>query len=140
MTQLYRVENPNIPAAPNGVTSDERLVGQWFSTNVDDALKYLAKSTQTFGVGAKAVDGAALVIADVPAKQLAAYRAQAHPVAAEMDIEPGNYIIPRDGSVPTEVVPLDEAVGELRGQLNKFDKFTEAKKRILTQIGRTASR
>ena len=65
-TKLYRVENPSIPANPNGVTSHDEIVGQWFSPDIDYTLGYLPKATQTFGRGAKVVDGAQLVVAEVP--------------------------------------------------------------------------
>lgn len=138
ITKLYRVENPNIPSKPNGITSHEDLVGQWFSPDLDDVVTYLSKSTQTYGREAKVVDGARLVIAEVPSNELQNLEAQTHTIAARMDIEPGNYIVPRDGTIPIETIPLDEIVGELRGGLNKFDKFTEAKRRIVTHLGHVA--
>ena len=51
-----------------------------------------------------------------------------------MDIEPGNYILPRDETVPMTTVPLDGILGDLRGGLNRFDKLSEAKKRVMGHI------
>ena len=133
-TKLYRVENPSIPANPNGVTSHEEIVGQWFSPDIDYTLGYLPKATQTFGRGAKVVDGAQLVVAEVPTDKLDSLDATTHPIAASMDIEPGNYILPRDETVPMTTVPLDGILGDLRGGLNRFDKLSEAKKRVMGHI------
>lgn len=58
MVSLYRIENPNIAGTPDGVTSHEDLVGQWFSPNLDSTLLCFRKPTQTFGREAAPVDGA----------------------------------------------------------------------------------
>lgn len=137
-TPVYRVENPNIPSTPNGVTSHEELVGQWFSTDVDAALGYLRKSTQTFGRDAAPIDGAQLVVAHIPVDQLDALHASHHPIAASMDIENDNFIVPRDGSVATDVISLDETIGELRGQLGNFNKYREARERVHAMLGAVA--
>jgi hypothetical protein len=137
-TTVYRVENPTIQSTPNGVTSHEDLVGQWFSPNVDTALNYLRKSTQTFGKNAGPVDGAQLVVAHVPTTQLDGLHVSRHPVAASMDVENDNYIVPRDGSIPTDVIPLDETIGDLRGQLGNFNKQREARQRIHAMLGEVA--
>jgi hypothetical protein len=137
-TPVYRVENPNIAGTPNGVTSHEDLVGQWFSPNVDTALGYLRKSTQTFGRNAAPVDGARLVIAHVATEQLDAMHVSRHPIAASMDVESDNYIVPRDGSVPTEIIPLDETIEDLRGQLGNFNKYKEARGRVRAMLGAVA--
>lgn len=132
---LYRIENPNIPAETNGTTSHEDLVGQWFSPNPDSILPYLRKSTQTFGKEAHPVDGAQLVVAQVPAEQLEAHHVSRHPIASEMDVEDDNYLVPRDGSVETTTVGLDEIIGDLRGQLGRGEHLFEAKRRIIEKIG-----
>lgn len=137
-TPVYRVENPTIQGVPNGVTSHEDLVGQWFSPNIDTALNYLRKSTQTFGKDARPVDGAMLVVAHVPTAQLDELHVSRHPVAASMDVENDNYIVPRDGSIPIDVIPLDETLGGLRGQLHRFDKQKEARRRVHTMLGELA--
>lgn len=137
-TTVYRVENPTIQGTPNGVTSHEDLVGQWFSPNVDTALNYLRKSTQTFGKDARPVDGAQLVVAHVPTAQLDELHVSRHPIAASMDVENDNYIVPRDGSIATDVIPLDEAIGDLRGQLGNFNKQREARQRIHAMLGEVA--
>lgn len=137
-TPVYRVENPTVPSAPNGVTSHEDLVGKWFSPNVDMALGYLRKSTQTFGRDAATVDGAQLVVAHVPVEQLDTMHVSRHPIAASMDVENDNYIVPRDGSVPTDVIPLDETIGDLRGQLGNFNKYREARERVHAMLGAVA--
>lgn len=137
-TTLYRIENPNIPSNPDGITSHKNLVGQWFSPDLDYVSQYLPKSTQTFGRNSEVVDGAQLVVAQVPTDVLPKLDAFSHDTASKMDIEPGNYIIPRDGSIPMDTHPLDEVVDELRGNLNNFNKLTEAKRRIAVHLGAVA--
>lgn len=137
---LYRIENPKHPnpRKPDGVVSHEDLVGQWFSPNLDTALGYMRKSTQTFGKNAGSVEGTQLVVAHLPTDQLESHHVSNHPIAAQMDVENDNYLITRDGTVPTDVIPLDETLGELRGQLGNVEKFTEAKQRVYAAIGQTA--
>lgn len=144
---LYRIENPNIPAVydpsiPHGeLTSHPDIVGQWFTPNLGTAMGYLRKSTQTFGGGAAPVEGAQLVVAQMPAEELEAHHVSRHPVASTMDVEGDNYIIPRDGSIETSTLPLDETIGELRGSLGRIDHLMEAKRRIeqlLENIGQAA--
>ena len=137
-TLVYRIENPNIVSTPNGVTSHEDLIGQWFTPNVDTALGYLRKSTQTFGRDAAPVDGAQLVIAHVPDEQLDAMHVSHHPIAASMDVESDNYIVPRDGSVQIDVISLDKTIGDLRGQLGNIDKYREACERVHIMLGAVA--
>jgi hypothetical protein len=137
-TPVYRIENPNIPSSPNGITSHEELVGQWFSPNVETALGYLRKSTQTFGRDAAPVDGAQLVVAHVPTDQLEALHVSSHPIAAKMDVEDDNYIVPRDGSIPTDTIPLDDKIGDLRGQLGNLYKYREASDRVRAVLGGVA--
>lgn len=84
---LYRIENPSAYSVPNGETSHAELVGQWFSPNLDTALNYLRKSTQTFGKDAHPIDGAQLVIASLPMDQLETHHVSHHPIAATMDVE-----------------------------------------------------
>lgn len=43
--------------------------------------------------------------------------------------------MPRDGTVPTETVALDGIIGDLRGQLGRFDKLKEAKQRLARYLG-----
>lgn len=131
---LYRIENPNLPAEPNGITSHEALVGQWFASNLDTALVYLPKSTQTYGRGAAPVAGAQLVVARVPHDKLPEFHVYEHAIAREMDIENDNYIIPRDGSVPMTTLPLDDVLGDLRGRLGRFPELQEANRRIAAHV------
>lgn len=84
---LYRIENPSAYSVPNGETSHAELVGQWFSPNLDTALNYLRKSTQTFGKDAHPIDGAQLVIASLSMDQLETHHVSHHPIAATMDVE-----------------------------------------------------
>lgn len=135
ITLLYRVENPNIPARPNGETSHEELIGQWFSPNLVTAMKYMRKATQTFGKDAAPVDGAQLVVAEVPTDQLEDFHVTKHPVAATMDVESDNYIVRRDGSIPTITVELDDVVGDLRGRLRNITICREAQQRVITKLG-----
>ena len=129
-TTLYRIENPNIPPKPDGVVSHEDLIGQWFSPNLPTVIHYLRKSTQTFGHNAHPVDGAQLVMAKVPTEQLDAMHVSLHPVAADMDVEGDNYIVPLDGGIETSTLPLDETLGGLKGTLGRVDRLQEASRRI----------
>lgn len=135
---LYRIENPAIQAHPDGVTSHEDLVGQWFTPNLPTAMGYLRKSTQTFGKHSGPVDGAQLVVAHVPVDELASRHVSKHPIASRMDVENDNYIIPRDGSVPMQQVPLDETLSDLKGGLGNFLKLKEAQRRIVILAGQVA--
>lgn len=136
---LYRIENPNIPADPDGVVSHRDLVGQWFTPNINTALNlnYLRKSTQTFGEEVQPVDGAQLVVANVPADQLEDYHVSRHPIALTMDVENDNYLIPRDGTVPTTAIELDDVLGEMKGNI-RFGNLEEARKRVIAKLGKTS--
>lgn len=134
-TFLYRVENPTIPATPNGQTSHEAVVGQWFAPSPTATVDYLRKATQTFGRNSGLVDGARMVVAEVPTEQLGTFHVSAHPTLREMDTENNNYIVPRDGSVPTTEVPLDEIVGDLRGKLGRPENLAIARERIVNHLG-----
>lgn len=146
---LYRIENPNIPAKKHdpekplgSLTSHPDIVGQWFSPDVNTAVRYLRKSTQTFGKEAGPIDGARLVVARVPDDRLDEFHVFRHETASKMDVESDNYIIPRDGSVPIMEIPLDQTIGDLRGQLGNFNNFAEAQRRInelVESLGKTAS-
>lgn len=138
LIDLYRLENPNIPSRPDGITSHEDLVGQWFSPSLDSALTYLRKSTQTFGRDSTPVDGAQLVVAHIPSDKLGTMHVSRNPIASTMDVEGDNYIVPRDGSVPLDVIPVDEAVGDLRGKLGNLVHLQEAKDRVRSLIGKIA--
>ncbi|MEI7682932.1 MAG: hypothetical protein WCJ24_01370 [Candidatus Saccharibacteria bacterium] len=135
-TQLYRVENPTIAAVPNDVNSRKGLVGQWFTPDLDTAMNYIRKSTQTFGKNAGPVNGAQMIVAEVPTTELNNYKAVNNPSADGMDIENDNYLVPRDGSVPTKVISLDSIVDDLRGGLGNVDKLKAAKKRVLQELGK----
>jgi hypothetical protein len=139
--RLFRVENPNIPARPNGTTSHEDLIGQWFSPNLDSALRYLRKSTQRFGKETGPVEGARLLVAELPTGKVESHHVSKHPIASSMDVEGNNYLLPRDGSIPTTVIELDETLGELRGQLGNVKNLLEAQQRIhvlVDTLGATA--
>ena len=126
---LYRIENPHHPnpRTPDGVTSHEDIVGQWFSSDLETTVNYLSKSTQDKGLP---VDGARLVIAHVPRAQLDSLHVTQHETARNMDVEKDNYIVPRDGTVEIEEVPLDPIIGDLRGKLNRVSTRLEALERI----------
>ena len=146
--KLYRIENPTIPARHNpdtplvSSTSHPDIVGQWFSPNLATASHYLRKSTQTFGKDAHPVDGAQLVIVEVPTDKLSDYHVSQHPTAKHMDVEGDNYIIPRDGSAPIQEVPLDPIIEDLKGRLGNIQNLQEAQRRIaelVEGIGQTAT-
>ncbi|HSH56107.1 MAG TPA: hypothetical protein VK983_04760 [Candidatus Limnocylindrales bacterium] len=132
---VYRIENPSIAASPDGITSHEDLVGQWFSPSLSTAATYLRKSTRTFGPNGGPVEGTRLVVAQVPIDQLDRYHVSQHPIAAGMDVENDNYIVPRDGSVPVTEVPLDEVLDGLHGKLGNIRHFMEAKQRVAAHVG-----
>lgn len=128
---LYRIENPNIIADPNGLTSKEVLKGQWFSTNLDTATIRLQRATSTFSEsGRRVVDGVRLVIADVPEDQLGTFHVDNIPEAQGMDTEVDNYLLPRDGSIPMHEIPLDDALSELRGKMGNILNLSEGRRRI----------
>jgi hypothetical protein len=135
--ELYRIENPSLKLTrePDGVTSHVDLRGQWFSPSLDAALVYLRKSTQTFGREGRPVEGARLVVAHVPSDALDGYHVAKHPITSGMDVEDDNYIIPRDGTVPMDVVALDETLGDLRGDLARVSSQLEAKQRVRDLLG-----
>ncbi len=132
---MYRVENPNIPATPDGVVSHGEIVGQWFSPDLESVLRFLRKSSRRNG---KIIDGTQLVIAHVPKEDVEKFHVSKHIVASEMDVEPDNYIIPRDGVVPMDMIPLDETLGELKGNLAIVRNSMEAKQRVMALVGVTA--
>ena len=128
--RLYRIENPTIAPEPDGVVSHEDLIGQWFTPNIGTATNYLRKSTQTFGKEAHPVEGAQLVATDVPEADLEALHVSRHPIASGMDVENDNYIVPPEVGYPRATVGLDETLGDLKGNLGRFDKLIEAKQRV----------
>lgn len=128
--RLYRIENPLIASEPDDLTSHKDLKGQWFTPDLQTAIGYLRKSTQTFGKGAGPVDGARLVVADVPAGELDKLHVSQNQITRDMDVENNNYIVPRDGTIPTREIPLDDVIGDLRGSLGNFHKLKEARERI----------
>jgi hypothetical protein len=129
-TTLFRIENPNIYDEPDGKNSHADLVGQWFTPNLETATNYLRKSTQTFGRKANPVDGARLVIAQIPSDKLEGLHVSLHPVASTMDVEKDNYLIPRDGAVTIAEIPLDEVLDGLRGKLGNYNNLKEAKRLV----------
>ena len=129
-TTLYRIENPNIPAKPDGITSHPDLIGQWFTPDLGAAMHYLRKSTQTFGKGGSVLDGARLLTVSIPDEELGKYHVSNNPTARDMDVEQDNYLIPRDGRIEPEELALDGLIGELRGRLADPRKLIEARKRI----------
>jgi len=122
ITKLFRVENPNIPARPDGINSHEDLVGQWFTPNLATATKYLQKATRQ--------PGAQLVVAEVPTEALDGLHVSRHPIASDMDVEPDNYLVPRDGTVPFSSIELDSTLGDLCGRLSNVRNLLEAQRRV----------
>lgn len=139
-TPVYRVENPNIAARPNGATSHEDLVGQWFSEDLNTALGYMRKSTAKSKETGQPVEGTRLVVAQVPSSVIEEFHVSRHPIASQMDVENDNYLIPRDGSIPTEEIAIDPIVAELSGQMGNLLKFSEAKQRVIMHLGDIATK
>lgn len=133
--ELYRIENPNIPANPDGMTSHPELVGQWFTPNLDTALGYLRKSTQTFDEDPLPVPGARLVLAHLNPQELEKFHVSQNRTARGMDVENDNYLIPRDGTVPTEDIELDSVIEGLHGKLGRFQELMEARRRVVEKVG-----
>ena len=128
--RLYRIENPTITAQPDGAVSHEDLIGQWYTPNIGTATNYLRKVTQTFGEGSHLIEGAQLVVTDVPETDLEAFHVSKHPIASKMDVEVDNYLIPNPERYPSTRVELDDTLGDLRGNLGRLDKLVEAKQRV----------
>jgi len=86
---LYRYENPNIPYVPRreGTVSKKGLVGTWFTDNLDDLKAYALMRI-------KGQKGGIFVVVRVKKDDLGNYGATKLPETKDMDIEPGNYIIP----------------------------------------------
>ena len=126
---LYRIENPlhPNPRTPDGITSHEDIVGQWFSTDLATTMSYLSKSAQENG---KPIDGSQLVVAHIPRDRLENLHVTQHETAKNMDVEGNNYVVPRDGTVDIEEIPLDPIIGDLRGKLNRPPVLHEALDRI----------
>jgi len=126
---LYRIENPDHPnpRTPDGITSHEDIVGQWFTTDLASTINYLSKSAQENG---QPVDGTRLVVAHIPRDQLDSLHVTQHETAKDMDVENDNYIVPRDGTVEIEEIPLDPVISDLRGKLNRVTVRQKALERI----------
>lgn len=126
---LYRIENPHHPnpRTPDGITSHEAIVDGWFSDSLETTINYLKKYAQENG---QPIDGSQLAVAHVPLKQLNTLHVSQHEIARNMDVEHDNYIVPRDGSIDIDVIPLDPVIGDLRGKLNRPAVLHEALERI----------
>jgi hypothetical protein len=74
-------------------------------------------------------------VAQVPADQLEDFHISKHPIGATMDVESDNYIVPRDGSIDTQVLPLDDVLGDLRGQLSNWEKQKQARELVTAHVG-----
>jgi len=132
--RLYRIQNPNIKAEPNGTTSHQDLIGQWFTTDLENVTNYLRKSTQTFGPDAGPVEGAELIVVEVPESELANLHVSKDPTASNMDVEGDNYIIKPESEFPRATIQLDEHIGDLAGKLGNFNNLMEAKIRIAAVV------
>jgi hypothetical protein len=140
-TPLFRIENPNIYNQPDGIIWGEEVRGQWFYPDIGYMRGYIRQVVNLRGgipvegatfpyEDSPAVDGARLVIAQVPLQVLPLYRAEVHPVASRMAYNPLDYIIPRDGSVPITELSLDVALGSLRRNLYAKDSLDMAQTKI----------
>lgn len=105
--KLYRVENPNIPQRRESLVSHPEIVGQWFTPSPEWSTEFLRKANVKPGVQ--------MVVTEVPAAELDALHPSQHPIASKLDYELDtgeNYLVPRDGSYPTSVIPLEPVLGE----------------------------
>lgn len=53
-----------------------------------------------------------------------------HSTPASLNVDNDNYIVTRDGSVSTDIVPLNETIGDLRGQLGNVRMLQGARGRV----------
>lgn len=127
-TYLYRIENTNTESNPDGITSHEEIIGQWFTPNIETAILYLRKSQQTFGMNAQRVNGANLLIVKIPEDKLESFHADQHPIASQMDHENDNYIIPK--TIKRNYINIDD----IQDKVGIIDNLQKAKKQIEEKI------
>lgn len=125
---LYRIENKNIEKEPDGITSHKDLKGQWFSPDLETALVYLRKSQQSFGIEAKRVEGANLVIVKVSKEEFENLHVSKHPIASQMDVENDNYIIPEN--IERNYINLDD----VQDKVGNFENLQKAKEQIKGKV------
>lgn len=124
-TKLYRTENPSHDpehASPNGFT------GRWFSPDINKALhfNYLGRAAKRGGVN--------LLVAQVPTEQMNDYLAanNAEVIESGVDFEPNeDYLLPRDGSVPFQIVSLDGLVEKLGKSPSNLMIYKETRDAIM---------
>ncbi len=114
---LYRIENP---AAPNdyansedpydfnrGLISHPDILGQWFFREASDTFGYVQKAIYRYPEHS---DSAQFIVGYPLADEVEALRAEYHPIASRMRFNRGDYIVPRDGSIPVEVFSIKSLV------------------------------
>src|SRR4051812_42930067 len=126
---LFRIENPNIHNEPNGIIWNEDVRGQWFFDDVRHTRGYIRQVTIDRLGTREVVDGARLVIAHVSSEEIENYRASKHAIASTMQYNVCDFIIPRDGSVPTSTLGIDWMIDRLRYKPNRKN-IDKAQRRI----------
>lgn len=88
---LYRFENPTIPydESREGVVSKSDLIGNWYTASLSDLKTYTIQRI-------KGQRGGRFVVIRVKKEDLGKYDATKLPQTRDMDIESGNYLIPKD--------------------------------------------
>lgn len=128
-SHLFRIENPNIYNEPDGIIWHENVRGQWFFDDIRHTRGYIHQVTVDRSGSQEVVDGAQLVIAHVPTDELQSYKASNHPIASELKFEEIDYIIPRDGGIPTTTIGIDWLLNRLRYDQN-WKNTNKAQRRI----------
>lgn len=87
-TSLYRYDNPNTEydEKRENVVSKKEIIGNWFTDNIQDLKDYI-KTRSTNG---------SIITIRIPLADLKNYDASILENTKDMDIEKGNYIVPRE--------------------------------------------
>lgn len=130
---LFRYDNSDAPNRnSNSEVSHEDLLGTWFTDSLNSLETYILMRPP----------GGVIKIVRVEKNRLEELKAQTHPIAKEMDIGRGEYILPDELLTTAEVVPLDiQTEGSkkfLFKEREKIEKFIEGLAEDITR-GQTAS-
>lgn len=98
-TSLYRYDTPNTEydERRENVVSKKEIIGNWFTDNIQDLKDYI-KTRSTNG---------SIITIRIPLADLKKYDALILENTKDMDIEKGNYIVPREIQVDSYIeIPL----------------------------------